>query len=236
MKDTMKRNILVYNNQTKIAEKMIPLCTGEGLSVLVAASVEGLYEILKSTELHLMLVDVELNDKGWDKGIEMIANLRRKSSIPLIVVSAQSAETAKIMALEAGADDYVTADCNPLELLARIKSQLRRYTQLVNMCANIDRIYKVDDLIIDDAQRKVTVEGRNVRLTPIEYKILRLLVQQKGKVFSNSQISENIWHMQAIGADNTIAVHIRHIREKIEKNPKEPRYLKVVWGNGYKVG
>ena len=231
MKDTMKRNILVYNNQTKIAEKMIPLCTGEGLSVLVAASVEGLYEILKSTELHLMLVDVELNDKGWDKGIEMIANLRRKSSIPLIVVSAQSAETAKIMALEAGADDYVTADCNPLELLARIKSQLRRYTQLVNMCANIDRIYRVDDLTIDDTQRKVTVDGRT-----IEYKILRLLVQQKGKVFSNSQIYENIWHMQAIGADNTIAVHIRHIREKIEKNPKEPRYLKVVWGNGYKVG
>ena len=179
---------------------------------------------------------MELNDKGWDKGIEIIANLRRKSSIPVIVVSAQSAETAKIMALEAGADDYVTTDCNPLELLARVKSQLRRYTQLVNMYVNIDRIYRVDGLVIDDIQRTVTVEGRNVRLTPIEYKILRLLVQQKGRVFSNSQIYENIWHMQAIGADNTIAVHIRHIREKIEANPKEPRYLKVVWGNGYKVG
>lgn len=232
----MKKNILIYNNQTGIAEKMIPLCAGEGLSVLVAADVEELYYRLTKSEIHLMLVDVELNDKGWDKGIEMIAGLRKKSSIPLIVVSAQSAETAKIMALEAGADDYVTAECNPLELLARIKSQLRRYIQLVNLCANIDRIYKVDELVIDDVQRKVTVEGRIVRLTPIEYKILRLLVQQKGKVFSNSQIYENIWHMQAIGADNTIAVHIRHIREKIEKNPKEPRYLKVVWGNGYKVG
>lgn len=232
----MKKNILVYNNQTGIAEKMMPLCVQEGYLVVVAADVQQLYDILEKSEIHLMLVDVELNDKGWDKGIEMIANLRRKSSIPLIVVSAQSAETAKIMALEAGADDYVTADCNPLELLARIKSQLRRYTQLVNMCANIDRIYRVDDLVIDDTQRKVTVEGRSVRLTPIEYKILRLLVQQKGRVFSNSQIYENIWHMQAIGADNTIAVHIRHIREKIEKNPKEPRYLKVVWGNGYKVG
>lgn len=232
----MKKNILIYNNQTGIAEKMIPLCAGGGLSVLVAADVEELYYRLTKSEIHLMLVDVELNDKGWDKGIEMIAGLRKKSSIPLIVVSAQSAETAKIMALEAGADDYVTADCNPLELLARIKSQLRRYIQLVNLCANIDRIYKVDELVIDDVQRKVTVEGRIVRLTPIEYKILRLLVQQKGKVFSNSQIYENIWHMQAIGADNTIAVHIRHIREKIEKNPKEPRYLKVVWGNGYKVG
>lgn len=232
----MEKNILVYNNKTGIAEKMAPLLYGEEFSVLVAADLKHLHSILENSQIHLMLVDVELNDKGWDKGIEMIAGLRKKSSIPLIVVSAQSAETAKIMALEAGADDYVTSDCNPLELLARIKSQLRRYTQLVNMCANIDRIYKVDDLVIDDTQRKVTVEGRSVRLTPIEYKILRFLVQQRGKVFSNRQIYENIWHMQAIGADNTIAVHIRHIREKIEKNPKEPRYLKVVWGNGYKVG
>ena len=232
----MEKNILVYNNQTGIGEKMASLLVSEGFSVLVAADIEQLQERLGSSELHLMLVDVELNDKGWDRGIEMIASLRRKSSIPLIVVSAQSAETAKIMALEAGADDYVTTDCNPLELLARIKSQIRRYTQLVNMCANIDRIYRVDGLVIDDTQRKVTVEGKSVRLTPIEYKILRLLVQQRGKVLSNRQIYENIWHMQAIGADNTIAVHIRHIREKIEANPKEPRYLKVVWGNGYKVG
>lgn len=215
---------------------MEPLFSGEGLGTLVVADVAQLYDAIESKEIHLMLVDVELNDKGWDRGIEMIAALRRKSSVPLIVISTQSAETAKIMSLEAGADDYVTSDCNPLELLARVKSQLRRYTQLVNMCANIDRIYKVDDLVIDDIQRKVTVGGRAVRLTPIEYKILRLLVQQKGKVFSNSQIYENIWHMQAYGADNTIAVHIRHIREKIETNPKDPRYLKVVWGNGYKVG
>ncbi len=215
---------------------MEPLFASEGLAMVVAADLDQLYARLDASEIHLMLVDVELNDKGWDKGIEIIANLRRKSSIPVIVVSAQSAETAKIMALEAGADDYVTTDCNPLELLARVKSQLRRYTQLVNMYVNIDRIYRVDGLVIDDIQRTVTVEGRNVRLTPIEYKILRLLVQQKGRVFSNSQIYENIWHMQAIGADNTIAVHIRHIREKIEANPKEPRYLKVVWGNGYKVG
>lgn len=227
---------MVYNNNTGIAEKMEPLFIGEGLKMEVAADVEQLEGILSAKEVQLMLVDVELKEKGWDRGIEMIANLRKKSSIPLIVVSAQSAETAKIMALEAGADDYVTADCNPLELLARVKSQLRRYLQLVNLCTNIDRIYRIDGLVIDDIQRTVTVDGRNVRLTPIEYKILRLLVQQRGKVFSNSQIYENIWHMQAIGADNTIAVHVRHIREKIESNPKEPRYLKVVWGNGYKVG
>jgi len=231
----MGKKILIYNNQTRVAEKMEPLLTREGFALSVAADTEELFVRL-SEEVSLMLVDVELNDKGWDKGIEMIISLRRKSSVPVIVVSAQSAETAKIMALEAGADDYVTVDCNPLELLARIKSQLRRYTQLVNMCAEVDRIYRVDGLEINDIQRTVTVDGKNVRLTPIEYKILRLLVQQKGRVFSNSQIYESIWHMQAIGADNTIAVHIRHIREKIERNPKEPRYLKVVWGNGYKVG
>lgn len=230
------KKILVYNNQTGIAEKMEPLFAGEGLTMLVAADEGELRNGLKDEAIQLMLVDVALNDKGWDKGIELIAGLRRASSIPLIVVSRKSAETAKIMALEAGADDYVVADCNPLELLARVKSQMRRYTQLVNMCVNIDRIYKVDGLVINDIQRTVTVEGRSVRLTPIEYKILRLLVQQRGKVFSNSQIYETIWNMQAIGADNTIAVHIRHIREKIESNPKEPRYLKVVWGNGYKVG
>lgn len=231
----MKKKILIYNNQTKIAEKMEPLLLGEGLECLVAANLQELYDKI-SEDIQLMLVDVELNDKGWDKGIEMIVALRNKSSVPVIVVSSQNAETAKIMALEAGADDYVTTDCNPLELLARIKSQLRRYVQLVNMCTEVDRIYRVEGLEINDVQRTVTVEGRNVRLTPIEYKILRFLVQQQGRVFSNSQIYENIWHMQAIGADNTIAVHIRHIREKIERNPKEPRYLKVVWGIGYKVG
>ncbi len=232
----MGKKVLVFNNKTGIAEKMEPLLAGEGLDIVAAADTASLEKALESERIQLMLIDVELNDKGWDKGIELIAALRKKSSIPLIVISAQSAETAKIMALESGADDYVTADCNLLELLARIKSQMRRYTQLVNMYSNIDRIYRVDGLVIDDIRRAVTVDGRNVRLTPIEYKILRLLVQQRGQVLSNSQIYERIWHMQPIGADNTIAVHIRHIREKIESNPREPRYLKAVWGNGYKVG
>lgn len=232
----MGKKVLVFNNNTGIAERLEPLLAGEDMDMVVAADVEQLGIVLEKEQIHLMLIDVELNDKGWDKGIELIARLRRSSSIPLIVISAQSAETAKIMALEAGADDYVTADCNVLVLLARMKSQLRRYFQLVHMCTNIDRIYKVDELVIDDVRRSVTVEGRSVRLTPIEYKILRLLVQQRGEVLSNSQIYENIWQMQAIGADNTIAVHVRHIREKIESNPREPRYLKAVWGNGYKVG
>ena len=191
---------------------------------------------MQEKDIQLIILDVELHDKGWDRGIQMISELRHATSIPLIVVSGQSADTAKIMALEAGADDYVTSGCNELELLARVKSQIRRYQQLISMYVNIDRIYRYEDLVIDDNLRTVTVSGRNVRLTPIEYKILRFLVEKKGKVFSNSQIYEEIWKMQAFGADNTIAVHVRHIREKIEKDPKEPKYIKVVWGVGYKVG
>ena len=126
--------------------------------------------------------------------------------------------------------------CNPLELIARIKSQLRRYLQLSNISENLENIYRVDGLVIDDVSRKVFVDDKEVRLTPIEYKILKLLVLKKGKVLSVEEIYESIWHLRAVGADNTIAVHIRHIREKIEANPKEPKYVKVVWGTGYKVG
>ena len=232
----MERTVLIYNNRTGVAEVIGTLLEGEEICMQVVEDDKELVKKLQTEKYHLLLVDVELQDKGWSSGVEMIAQIRRESSIPIVVVSNQASETAKIMALNAGADDYVLAECNPLEIVARIKSQLRRYTQLVNVCANIDRIYRVDGLEINDMRRTVTVEGREVKLTPIEYNILRLLVQQRGRVLSISQIYESIWHMRAIGADNTIAVHIRHIREKIEANPREPRYLKVVWGNGYKVG
>ncbi len=232
----MDKNIVVYNNSTGIVEAMGALLGGEGLGMLIASDWINLLQILEDEDIHLMLIDVELDSTGLGSGIELIQKLRKKTAIPIIVISKQMAETAKIMALNAGADDYITANCNPLEVLARVKSHLRRYTQLVNMCANIDRIYRVDGLEVNDRDRTVRVDGRDVRLTPIEYKILRLLVKERGRVLSISQIYESIWHMQAIGADNTIAVHIRHIREKIESNPKEPRYLKVVWGTGYKVG
>lgn len=232
----MEKNIVVFNNNTGVVESMGALFAGEGMRIVIASGAEELLKILEYEDVHLLLIDVELNGMDWGNGIEMIQYLRRRTIRPIIVISAQGAETAKIMALNAGADDYITVDCNPLEILARIKAHLRRYFQLVNMCANIDRIYRIDGLEVNDRSRTVTVDGREVKLTPIEYKILRLLVQESGRVLSISQIYESIWHMQAIGADNTIAVHIRHIREKIERNPKEPRYLKVVWGTGYKVG
>ena len=141
----------------------------------------------------------------------------------------------QILGLNVGADDYVTKPFNPLELTARVKSQLRRYTKLGNKTGNNDNMYQTGGLIINDDLKEVTVDGELVKLTPIEYNILLLLVKNQGKVFSINQIYENIWNEEAIGADNTVAVHIRHIREKIEVNPKDPRYLKVVWGVGYKV-
>lgn len=236
MSNSKERKILVFNNNTGVVDKMNPLFAGEGFEMIMAQHYFELMEILEQENIHLLLMDVELQEKGFVSGIEMIAGIRKRSCVPIIIVSADDRESTKIMALNSGADDYVTANCNPLELLARAKSQMRRYTQLVNVCVNIDRIYRVGGLLIDDIKRKVSVDGKDVRLTPIEYKILRLLVQERGKVLSISQIYESIWQMQAIGADNTIAVHIRHIREKIESNPKEPRYLKVVWGTGYKVG
>ena len=219
----MEKRVAVYNNNTGVIEIMSSLLAGEGLKMVAVTGRAQLQELLRAQEIQLLLLDVELDGRGWGEGIEMIHDIRNMTTIPIIIISAQDAETAKIMALNAGADDYVTVGYNPLELLARVKSQLRRYTQLVNLCESID-------------SRTVTVDGREVKMTPTEYKILRLLVQERGKVLSISQIYESIWHMQAIGADNTIAVHIRHIREKIESNPKEPRYLKVVWGTGYKVG
>ena len=167
-------------------------------------------------------------------GIRATFQARKTSSIPIIILSAKTEDADKILGLNVGADDYVTKPFNPLELVARVKSQLRRYTTLSSTPSS-DAVYEAGALVINDELKKVTVDGEEVKLTPIEYNILLLLMKNKGKVFSISQIYEEIWNEEAIGADNTVAVHIRHIREKIEINPKEPRYLKVVWGVGYKI-
>lgn len=232
----MDKNVVIYNDNTGISKKMKRLLGGEELDLKVAGSESELFLLLQEERTKLILLDVELDGRDWGNGVGLISRLRKCSSIPIIVVSAQAQENAKIMALNAGADDYVVEGYNPLELLARVKCQLRRYRQLTRRNTNPDGIYRVDGLEVNDSCRRVTVDGREVKLTPIEYKILKLLVQEQGSVLSVERIYESIWKMQAIGADNTIAVHIRHIREKIENNPKDPRYLKVVWGTGYKVG
>lgn len=228
--------IAVYNNKTKIVKRLKSLCLGEPMEILEMRSRKALFDAMSAGRIQIILLDIMIDAQDWEEGIRLIRDIRRQSRIPVLVLSGQESEKAKIDALSAGADDYVNAGDNPLVLMARIKSQLRRYYQLSSICRNVDRIYRVDGLEIDDTQRRVTVDGTEVRLTPIEYQILVLLAKEKGRPVSISQIYEAIWRMDAVGADNTIAVHIRHIREKIEQNPKQPRYLKVIWGIGYMVG
>lgn len=230
------QRIAVYQNESGVAEKLELLCRGEQISIVRERSEKALLEDIRNREVQMVLLDGAGETKGWSEGLVMIANLRKQSRLPIMVVAKQINETIKVAALSIGADDYVSADDNPLVIMARIKSQLRRYTQLTAICKNLSKIYKVDGLEIDDEQRKVTVDGREVRLTPTEYEILKLLVMEKGKVLSIHQIYEDIWKMQAVDVDNTVAVHVRHIREKIELNPRKPRYLKVIWGTGYMVG
>ena len=226
-------NVLVCDDEKDIVSALQIYLKSEGYQVFSAYNGKEALKIINREDIQLVLMDIMMPEMD---GIQTLSRIREHHNMPVIFLTAKGEDTDKILGLNIGADDYVTVGYNPLELLARVKSQLRRYTQLVNLCESIDSIYRVDGLEINDRNRTVTVEGREVKMTPIEYKILRLLVQERGKVLSISQIYESIWHMQAIGADNTIAVHIRHIREKIESNPKEPRYLKVVWGTGYKVG
>jgi Response regulators consisting of a CheY-like receiver domain and a winged-helix DNA-binding domain len=227
------KNVLIYNQNETNMEALKIFLVQDGFQVLVAKELKDVVARVREKDIHLVVMDI---DFPKNDGVEQLKIIRKADKMPIIVLSANNTERMKIAALNAGADDYVINPYHPMEFMARINSQFKRYTQLANMCENINRIYRVDELVIDDVLRKVTVAGKEVSLTPIEYKILRLLVKEKGKVLSIGQIYESIWNMQAIGADNTIAVHIRHIREKIERNPKEPHYLKVVWGTGYKVG
>lgn len=226
-------NILVCDDDKEIVEAIEIYLTQEGYRILKAYDGTEALEMLEREEVHLLLLDVMMPKLD---GIRATLKIREKNSIPIIILSAKSEDADKILGLNVGADDYVTKPFSPLELVARVKSQLCRYTQLGGTAQNEnDKIYSVGDLRINDDLKEVTVDGELVRLTPIEYNILLLLMKNQGRVFSINQIYEMIWNEEAIGADNTVAVHIRHIREKIEINPKEPRYLKVVWGVGYKI-
>lgn len=232
----MIMNILVYQDCSNIVEILKPLCAGEEINIQKLESIQMMETSSLWNNVHLVLLDIFPNDEHRVEGIKLIKKIRDECKAPIIVISNQKSEAVKIMALEAGADDFVSTEANPLEVFARIKSQLRRYTQMACVNRNIEQIFRVDGLEIDGIHRKVTVDGREVYLTSTEYKILRLLIKEKGKVFSVDEIYEAVWGMRPVGADNTIAVHIRHIREKIEKNPAHPHYIKVEWGKGYVVG
>lgn len=226
-------NILICDDDKEIVDAIEIYLKNEGYKVYKAYDGEEAIRILKAEDILLLIMDVMMPKLD---GIHATLKIREYSSIPIIMLSAKTEDTDKILGLNVGADDYVSKPFNPLELIARVKSNLRRYTKLGNMSAPEEsNVYRIGGLCMDDDTKEVTVDGEPVRLTPIEYSILLLLVKNPGRVYSIDQIYENIWNEAAIGADNTVAVHIRHIREKIEINPKEPKYLKVVWGVGYKV-
>ncbi len=225
--------ILVCDDDKEIVEAIEIYLTQEGYEVCKAYDGQEALGILQKEKIDLLVIDVMMPKLD---GIRATLKIREKNNIPIIILSAKSEDADKILGLNVGADDYVTKPFNPLELVARVKSQLRRYTQLGSTADyGSQAVYETGGLMINDDLKEVTVDGEAVKLTPIEYNILLFLMKNQGKVFSIEQIYENIWNEDAIGADNTVAVHIRHIREKIEINPKEPRYLKVVWGVGYKV-
>lgn len=226
-------NILVCDDDKEIVDAIEIYLQQEGYNVFKAYDGEEAVNTVAANDIQLAIIDVMMPKMD---GIRATMKIRETSSIPIIILSAKSEDTDKILGLNIGADDYVTKPFNPLELVARVKSNMRRYTKLGNMeVESEDNMYQVGGLVINDESKEVTIDNELVKLTPIEYNILLFLVMNKGKVFSINQIYENIWNENAIGADNTVAVHIRHIREKIEINPKEPKYLKVVWGVGYKI-
>lgn len=223
--------ILIVDDDREIVEAIEIYLEQEGYRTVVAYDGIEALEVLKGVRVQLAIIDVMMPRMD---GIRLVKELRQFSRIPIIFLSAKSEDSDKILGLNVGADDYICKPFNPLELVARVKSNLRRYMDLGSY-EQKQNVYTVGGLMVDDNSKEVTVFGEVIRLTPIEYNILVFLIRNKGKVYSIEQIYENIWDDITGRGDNTIAVHIRHIREKIEINPKEPKYLKVVWGVGYKI-
>ena len=226
-------NILVVDDDREIVGAIEIYLKKEGYNIIKAYNGNEALEKVKENEIHLIILDIMMPEKD---GLETLEELRKDKSIPVILLSAKSEDYDKIGGLNQGADDYITKPFNPLELIARVNSQIRRYVSLGAMEKKDNKqIYRTGELILDDETKKVTVDGKEVKLTATEFNILKFLLKNKGKVYSIPQIYENVWNEESYGAENIIAVHIRHIREKIEINPKEPRYLKVIWGIGYKI-
>ena len=225
--------ILVCDDDKAIVEAISIYLQQEGYEIVTAYDGVEAMEVLRNQNVDLLIIDIMMPRLD---GIRATLKIREENPLPIIILSAKSEDADKILGLNVGADDYVTKPFSPLELVARVKSQLRRYTRLgAAVPRENSMIYETGGLSVNDELKEVRVDGELVKLTPIEYNILLFLIKNQGKVFSISQIYENIWNEEAVAAENTVAVHIRHIREKIEINPKEPRYLKVVWGLGYKM-
>ncbi|MBS4539324.1 response regulator transcription factor [Clostridium sp. D2Q-11] len=224
-------NILICDDEKEIVDAIQIYLQNEGHKVFKGYNGVEALEIIEENEIHLIIMDIMMPQMD---GLRATMKLRENKNIPVIMLSAKSEDTDKIMGLNMGADDYITKPFNPLELIARVRSQLRRYTSLGSM-EKKSNVYMTGGLIVDDESKKVTVDGEEVKLTPVQYKILRLLTANSGKVYSIDEIYEKVWKETSFNPENTVAVHIRKIREQIEINPKEPKYLKVVWGIGYKI-
>lgn len=223
-------NILICDDEHDIVSALKIYLSSEGYYIFEAYTGREALEIVSKYEIHLILMDIMMPELD---GISATAKLRETSNIPVILLTAKSEDTDKVLGLNIGADDYITKPFKPLEVLARVKSQLRRYVDLGGLTRN-KSIIDLGEVVLNDESKTVMVDGEQVSLTPIEYNILKLLMSSPGKVYSTAQIYEQVWNDPAYGAESTVAVHIRHLREKIEINPAEPRYLKVVWGLGYK--
>ena len=224
--------ILVCDDDKEIVEAISIYLKQEGYNIVSAYNGKEALEVMEREEIHLIILDIMMPELD---GIHALLKLRENSSIPVILLSAKSEDVDKILGLNVGADDYVTKPFNPLELIARVKSQLRRYTKLGGIEQNNDNLLINGSIAMDREQKIVTVDGESVKLTPTEFKILQLLMENVGTVFSSAQIYERIWEEDAYATDNIVSVHIRRIREKIEIDPKNPDYIKVMWGVGYRM-
>ena len=224
-------NILVCDDEKEIVKAIEIYLSKEGYNILKAENGKKALEILDNNLVHLAILDIMMPEMD---GMEVLEKIRKENSIPVIMLSAKSEDEDKINGLNLGADDYITKPFNAAELIARVNANIRRYTSLGTI-DDSKTTYKTGDLIINDELKKVSANGKEIKLTATEYNILKFLLKNKGKVFSIEQIYKSVWNEECYGAENIIAVHIRHIREKIEINPKEPKYLKVIWGIGYKI-
>ena len=223
--------VLICDDQPDIVNALKIYLTPEGYRILTAASGTEALEITKKEEIHLILLDVMMPQMD---GITATAKIREFSNVPIILLTAKSETEDKVLGLNVGADDYITKPFVPVEVLARVRSQLRRYAKLGSHTPTAHSL-TIGGITLDDLAKTVTVDGEPVNLTPTEYAILHLLMGNPGKVFSTKALYESVWNETALGSEGAVAVHIRHLREKIEINPSEPRYIKVVWGQGYKM-
>lgn len=224
-------NLLICDDEKDIVSALKIYLTNEDYRIFEAYNGKEAIRIAGENEIHLVLIDIMMPVMD---GIAATAELRKISNMPIIFLTAKSEDTDKVLGLNVGADDYITKPFNPIEVQARVKSQLRRYVNLGGMVKKESHLI-IGGIDLDDEAKRVTVDGEPAALTPIEYNILKLLMKSPGRVYSSSQIYEQVWNENSYGAEGTVAVHIRHLREKIEINPAEPRYLKVVWGLGYKI-